>query len=136
MQVRNNHELSILTLELWKKKRNGTRNMKNINFVPRDVQRILSSHKNFGKMSRYSIKKTVLNNFVIFTEKYLGWCLFFNKNAGLYACNFNKKRLQHRCFLVNIAKSLRTAILKNICEPLLLRVFPFMSIWTFSYMNK
>ena len=31
---------------------------------------------------------------------------------------------------------LRTVILKNICERLLLRVFPFMSVWTFSYMNK
>ena len=36
------------------------------------------------------------------------------------ACNFIKKRLQHRCFLVNIGKFLRTPILKNICERLLL----------------
>ena len=36
------------------------------------------------------------------------------------SCNFIKKRLQHRCFLVNIAKFLRTPILKNICERLLL----------------
>ena len=28
-------------------------------------------------------------------------------------------RLQHRCILVNIAEFLRTAILKNICEQLL-----------------
>ena len=70
-------------------------------------------------------KKIVLNNFAIFTEKHLCWYLFFNKNAGLQAWNFIKKRLQHRCFLVNIAKFLRTAIFKNICERLLLRVFPF-----------
>ena len=31
-----------------------------------------------------------------------------------------KKRLQHRCFSVNIAKFLRTAILKNISERLFL----------------
>ena len=31
----------------------------------------------------------------------------------------HKKRLQHRCILVNIAKFLRTAISKNICEQLL-----------------
>ena len=31
------------------------------------------------------------------------------------AHNFTKKRLQHRCFSVNIAKSLRTPILKKIC---------------------
>ena len=33
----------------------------------------------------------------------------FNKVAALKACNFIKKRLQHRCFLVNIAKFIRTA---------------------------
>ena len=38
----------------------------------------------------------------------------FNKVAGL------KDRLQHRSFPVNIAKFLRTPILKNICEQLLL----------------
>ena len=43
-----------------------------------------------------------------------------NNNAGLQACNFIKKRLQQRCFPVNIAKFLRTPILKNICERLLL----------------
>ena len=34
--------------------------------------------------------------------------------------NFIEKRLQRKCFLVNIAKFLRTSILKNICERLLL----------------
>ena len=37
----------------------------------------------------------------------------------LKTCNFIKKRLQHRCFLVNIAKILRTPILKKIWERLL-----------------
>ena len=32
---------------------------------------------------------------------------FFNKVAGLKACNFIKKKLQHKCFPVNIAKYLR-----------------------------
>ena len=32
---------------------------------------------------------------------------FFKKAAGLKACNFIKKRLQHRCFPVNFAKFLR-----------------------------
>ena len=31
----------------------------------------------------------------------------FKKAAGLKACNFIKKRLQHRCFPVNFAKYLR-----------------------------
>ena len=44
----------------------------------------------------------------------------FNKVAGLRACNFIKKRFQHRCFPVNIAKFLRTPISKNFCERLLL----------------
>ena len=44
----------------------------------------------------------------------------FNKVAGLQACNFIKKRLQHSCFSVNIVKFLRTLILKNICKWLLL----------------
>ena len=44
----------------------------------------------------------------------------FNKVAGPEACNFIKKKLQHRCFSVKFAKFLRTPILKNICERLLL----------------
>ena len=44
----------------------------------------------------------------------------FNKVASLKACNFIKKRFQHRRFPVNIEKFLRTSILKNICEQLLL----------------
>ena len=46
----------------------------------------------------------------------------FNKVASLQACNFIKKRLQHRCFLVNFAKILRAPILKNICERLHLSI--------------
>ena len=47
----------------------------------------------------------------------------FKKIAGLKACNFIKKRRQHRCFPVNIAKFLRLHISKNICEPLLFDCF-------------
>ena len=68
-------------------------------------------------------KKAVLKIFAIFTEKHLYWNLFLYKNAGLQACSFVKKRLQHRCFPVNIDKFLRALILKNICGWLLLRVF-------------
>ena len=42
----------------------------------------------------------------------------FNKVAGLKTCNFIKKR--QRCFPVEFAKFLRTPILKNSCERLLL----------------
>ena len=44
---------------------------------------------------------------------------------GLQDCCFIKKRLQHRCFPVNIANFLRTAILKNIWERLLLHLTDF-----------
>ena len=36
----------------------------------------------------------------------------------LSACNFIKKRFQHTCFPVNIARFLKTPTLKNICERL------------------
>ena len=113
------------------------KNMKNVSFVPEDVQRILSSHKISEKCNKQKVfyKKAVLKIFPIFIEKHLCWSLFSNKNAGLQACNFIKKRLQHRCLLANIAKFLGTSIQKNIRERLLLRVFPFMlverfHIWT------
>ena len=67
---------------------------------------------------RCSIKKAILKHFVIFTGKHLCWGLFFDKDAGHQACNFIKKRLQHRCFLANIRKFIRRAILKNICKRL------------------
>ena len=44
----------------------------------------------------------------------------FNKAADLQVCNFIKKGLQHRCFHVITEKFLRTPILKNIYERLLL----------------
>ena len=47
-----------------------------------------------------------------------GW----NKVKDCKACNFIKKRLQHRCFPVNIAKFLVTPDLKNICIWLLLKI--------------
>ena len=46
--------------------------------------------------------------------------LLFNIVSGLEDSNFMKKRFQHKYFLVNIAKFLRTPILKSICEWLLL----------------
>ena len=54
--------------------------MGNVNFVPKDVQRISSSHK---ILERYKEKmfyqKAVLRNFTIFTGKYLCWSLFLRK---------------------------------------------------------
>ena len=43
-----------------------------------------------------------------------------NKAVDLEACSVIKKRFPHRCFPVNIAKSLTTCILKIVCKRLLL----------------
>ena len=63
-------------------------------------------------------KKGVLNNFTIFTGKLLCW------------------RLEHTCFPVNIAKFLRTLILKNICEQLLLLPKPWLYCFLALYLFK
>ena len=65
-------------------------------------------------------KKTVLKNFAIFTGKHRYWSLFLINLHVLKIYKFIKKRLQHRCFPVNIVKFLRTPILKNIGERWLL----------------
>ena len=65
---------------------------------------------------RCSVKKAVLKNFEIFTGKHFVCfvlCLFLIKLQGLQSCNFINKKLQHMCFPVNIAKFLRTSILKK-----------------------
>ena len=68
----------------------------------------------------WSIKIGVLKNLAKFTEKHLHWSLFFNQVAGVsvliklpQACNYIKKRLQHRCFPLSFAKFLRTLSLQN-----------------------
>ena len=49
----------------------------------------------------------------------------FNKVAGIQAYNSIKKKLQHRCFPVNIAKFLRTAFFTEQLRWLLLQIFFF-----------
>ena len=84
--------------------------MKNVNFVvPKDVQRILSSHTIsekfneqevfYKKISQYSQQNTCAR--VSFIKK----SQFYYSNV-----NFVRKRLQRSCFLDNIAKLLRRAI--------------------------
>ena len=68
-------------------------------------------------------KKAVFKNLAIFIGKHLCRSAFINENASFQSCNFIKKRVQHRCFPVTIAKFLRTSVLKNICERLFKR-FP------------
>ena len=65
---------------------------------------------------RCSVKKGVLKSFPNFIGKHL-WCSLYL--IKLPACNFIKKRLQHKCFPVNFGKLLKTPVLKNIRERLL-----------------
>ena len=79
-----------------------------------------------------SIKEAGLKNFSIFARKHLCWSLFFNKVANLRPATLLKKRLQHRCFPVNIGKFLGTPILKNICE----RLFLYFRIFTKNFLEN
>ena len=67
-------------------------------------------------------KKVILIKFIISTETPVLEPLFISV-AGLKAYNFIKKRPQHRCFPVNIAKFLILFISKNISERLLFYFF-------------
>ena len=64
--------------------------------------------------SEVFFKQPVFKHVAILTS---GFTTFW----GLSACTFIKKRLQHRCFPVNIAKFYRATISKNIRERLLLK---------------
>ena len=69
---------------------------------------------------RCTVDKCVLKNFTNFTGKHMCWSLFCNKVAVLRSFNFIKKKFRPSWFQVKFAKLLRTPILKNICERLLL----------------
>ena len=69
-----------------------------------------------------SIKKGALKNFVTLTGKHLRWSLLLIKLQTFRPATLLK---WNKYFPVNITKFLRTLILKNICERLLLRVLNF-----------
>ena len=72
----------------------------------------------------------VFKNFTNFTEKHLCWSLFFTKLQVFRPATLLKKVfLLHRFFPVKLEKFLRTPILKNICEPLLLCIDYFIIYW-------
>ena len=85
-------------------------------FLQNTARRLLQHTRNRSRRSnrRCSINKAVLKNVAICTRKHLWWSLFL--------INFIIKRLQHRYFLENIVKLLRTPIVKSICERLRVRV--------------
>ena len=65
-------------------------------------------------------KKGVLKNFTKLIRKHLCQSLFLNKVAGLKPVTLLKKRLWHRCFLVNFTKFLRKLFFKEHLRWLLL----------------
>ena len=67
-------------------------------------------------------KKGVLKNFAKFTGKNTCSRVFFNKIGGLRPVTLLKKRLWHKCFLVNFAKFLRTPVFTKHLRWLLLSV--------------
>ena len=75
-------------------------------------------------------KKGVLRTFEKFTGKHLCQSLFFNKVAGPRPATLSKKRLWHRCFLVNVAKFQTILFLKEHLRWLLL------GSETFSYLRE
>ena len=92
-------------------------------YIQKQAPAVFSKKILFLKISQYYIKACVLES-------------PFNKNAGpqesLFdrvtsppACNFMKKRLQHRCFPVKFTKFLRAPILKSICERLTASIYWF-----------
>ena len=62
-----------------------------------------------GSRSKVFFKIDALQNFAIFTGKYLRWSIFFNKVARLKPETLLKKKFQQRSCPTNIAKFSRTA---------------------------
>ena len=48
--------------------------------------------------------------------------LFFSKVEGVKPATLFKNRLWYRCFVVNFAKFVRSLILRNTCERLILKI--------------
>ena len=82
-------------------------------------------------------KKSV---FVKLTGIHLLRSLFFNKIASLKPATLLKKRLQHKCFLLNFAKILRTPLLENTSGqtfPILFtRIKRYWKWWKYLLKNK
>ena len=75
-----------------------------------------------------SVKIDVLRNFTKFRGKHLCQSFFFNKVAGLRSATLFKKRLRHRCFLMNFVKFLRTTFLQDTSGRLFLN-FQQVALW-------
>ena len=118
-------EIKAMAQEIWK-----------MSILYPKTSKKLYHHIKFRKSimnSEVFLEKAVLKNVL---RKHLCWSLLLIKMQAYRPANLLNRHSSTGVFLTVIAKFLRTAIFKKICERLLLRVFPFMLIWTFSYMNK
>ena len=105
-----------------------------LNFLCNVVSAVFGQHwldcwlrVNIVRTSRLQLffKISVLKNLFHFKTSMVEF--LFNKVAALKACNFIKKKLQHKCFLVNIAKFLRTPY-KFLVQCCLRRIWTTLSI--------
>ena len=64
-------------------------------------------------VKRGSIKKGIMRNFAKFTRKRLCQSLYFDKVRCYRSATSFKSRVQHKCFLVNLVKFVRTHFLHN-----------------------
>ena len=79
-------------------------------------------HYSVNYQKQMFFKMGILKNLANFTGKHLCWSLFLIKLQAFQACNFIKKRLQHRCFPMKFAKFIRTPFLKEHLRWLLLKL--------------
>ena len=86
-----------------------------------DIKRQLKHMLSFKSSHRRCYVKKVFSKILQISRKHPCWSLFLTKFQVFRPANFIKKRLQYRYFPVKFAKFLRTPILKNICERLLLQ---------------
>ena len=96
--------------------------------MPKVVQKLLLSQKNLKKYNDQGgalQKKLLFKNFL---RKHQCWSLLLIKIQAYRPANLLKRDSNTGVFLTVIAKFLRAAILKSICERLLLRVFPCMLV--------
>ena len=97
------HFKGLGVLDEWSQEWNACIMSRPVCNTERNLQKIYRRSRN--KIQKQSPdEKAVIKNFAIFTGKQLSWAL------------------QHRSFPVNIRVFLRTLILKNICEWLLLKI--------------
>ena len=75
--------------------------MKNVNFVPKDALRILSSHKISGKDNEEEAlyKKTAIKNLAIFTGKHVRRVSFLIKMQAFRPATLLKRDSNIRAFL-------------------------------------